>query len=54
MKGIHAGRTFGAPKWMHTAAAQDRIVAAWREAAAMNRWLDRHVGPSTIAPPEPD
>ena len=54
MKGIHVGRTFGAPRWIHTAAAADRVVAAWRDAGPVNRWLDRNVGPSTLAPPEPD
>ena len=54
MKGIHVGRTFGAPKWLHTSAASARIVATWRDAAPVNRWLDRNVGPSTLAPPEPD
>jgi uncharacterized protein (TIGR02453 family) len=54
MKGVHIGRTFGAPRWVHTAAAADRIVTTWRDAAPVNRWLDRHVGPSTLAPPEPD
>jgi uncharacterized protein (TIGR02453 family) len=54
MKGIHVGRAFGAPAWLHTAKARVRITDAWRDAAPVNRWLDRHVGPSTIAPPEPD
>ena len=54
MKGVHVGRTFGAPRWMHTAAAANRVVTAWRDAAPVNRWLDRNVGPSTLAPPEPD
>jgi uncharacterized protein (TIGR02453 family) len=54
MKGMHVGRTFGAPRWLHTAGALDRIVATWRDAAPVNRWLDKHVGPSTLAPPEPD
>ena len=54
MKGIHIGRTFGAPRWLHSSAASDRIITAWRDAAPVNRWLDRHVGPSTLAPPEPD
>ena len=54
MKGIHVGRTFGAPKWIHSGAAAERIVAAWRDASVVNRWLDRHVGPSTLPPPEPD
>jgi uncharacterized protein (TIGR02453 family) len=54
MKGVHVGREFGAPKWMHSGASLPRIIAAWREAAPVNRWLDRHVGPSTAPPPEPD
>jgi uncharacterized protein (TIGR02453 family) len=54
MKGIHIGRTFGAPRWLHTAGAAERIVTAWRDAAPVNGWLDRHVGPSTLPPPEPD
>jgi uncharacterized protein (TIGR02453 family) len=53
-KGMHAGREYGAPRWLNTAGALDRIVKTWRDAAPMNRWLDRHVGPSTLAPPEPD
>jgi uncharacterized protein (TIGR02453 family) len=54
MKGMHVGRTFGAPAWLHTSRSLDRIVTAWRDAATANRWLDKHVGPSTLAPPEPD
>jgi uncharacterized protein (TIGR02453 family) len=53
-KGMHVGREFGAPKWMHTAGAAERIVKAWRDAAPVNRWLDRNVGPSTLPPPEPE
>ena len=53
-KGMHAGREFGAPRWLHTKGALDRIVKTWRDAAPMNRWFDRHVGPSTLPPPEPD
>jgi uncharacterized protein (TIGR02453 family) len=54
MKGMHVGRSYGAPAWVHTSRALDRIVTAWRDAASANRWLDKYVGPSTIAPPEPD
>jgi uncharacterized protein (TIGR02453 family) len=53
-KGMHVGREFGAPKWLQSAGAAERIMAVWRDAAPVNRWLDRHVGPSTLAPPEPD
>jgi uncharacterized protein (TIGR02453 family) len=53
MKGMHIGRAFGAPRWLHSAGALDRIVTAWRDAAPANRWLDRHVGPSSAPPREP-
>jgi uncharacterized protein (TIGR02453 family) len=52
-KGMHAGKEFGAPGWLRTKAALDRIVKTWRDAGPMNRWLDQNVGPSTLAPPEP-
>jgi uncharacterized protein (TIGR02453 family) len=54
LKGLHVGRAFGAPKWLHGAGALERIVTTWRDAAPVDRWLDRHVGPSTTPPPEPD
>lgn len=53
-KGMHAGREFGAPRWLHSGGALERIVKTWRDAGPMNRWLDKHVGPSTLPPPEPD
>lgn len=53
-KGMHVGRTFAPARWLATAAALDRIVTTWRDAQPVNRWLDRHVGPSTTAPPEPE
>ena len=53
MKGIHVGRTSARPAGC-TPGALDRIVKTWRDAAPMNKWLDKNVGPSTIAPPEPD
>jgi uncharacterized protein (TIGR02453 family) len=54
MKGIHVGRSFGAPAWLHSGKALGKITTAWRDAAPVNRWLDKYVGPSTMAPPEPD
>jgi hypothetical protein len=39
---------------LHTAAALDRITTAWKAADPVNNWLNRNVGPSTEAPPEPD
>jgi uncharacterized protein (TIGR02453 family) len=53
LKGCTAGRAFGAPGWLQTRRALDRIVSAWRDGSAMNAWLDRHVGPSHAPPPEP-
>ena len=53
MKGMHIGKSFGSPRWIHTAGARDRIVTAWRDAAPVNKWFDKHVGPSNLAPPEP-
>jgi uncharacterized protein (DUF2461 family) len=52
-KGITVGRSFAPACWFHTKAALERILTVWRDAAAVNRWLDRNVGPSTLAPPEP-
>lgn len=54
MKGIHVGREFAPARWLGSRAAYDRIVDTWRAAAPVNRWLDKNVGPSTQAPPEPD
>jgi uncharacterized protein (TIGR02453 family) len=53
-KGVTAGRTYAPAKWLHTARAKDRVLQAWREAAPLHAWLDRHVGPSTLPPEDPD
>ena len=55
MKGIHVGRTFGAPT-LDAHRRRRPNVSSTRGAmpAPVNRWLDRNVGPSTLAPPEPD
>jgi uncharacterized protein (TIGR02453 family) len=50
LKGLTMGRSHPVAKWMHTAKALDRIVAVWDDARPMNRWLERHVGPSTLPP----
>ncbi len=54
MKGLTMGKAFPLAKWMHTSKALDRITGVWDDAKAMNTWLGRHVGPSSIAPREPD
>lgn len=51
-KGLTMARTFDRAKWMSTPKAIDRITAVWRDARAMNDWLDVNVGPSTAPPPE--
>jgi uncharacterized protein (TIGR02453 family) len=35
-------------RWLHTRAAKDRIVTAWRACAPLLEWLDVHVGPSEL------
>ena len=37
---------------MATTSLVTRVRDAWEAAAAMNAWLDTHVGPSTLAPDE--
>ncbi len=54
MKGLTMGKTFPLAKWLHTPKALDRVVDVWDAAKPMNSWLERNVGPSTLAPPEPD
>jgi uncharacterized protein (TIGR02453 family) len=51
-KGVTAGRTFEPAKWLHARRAKDRVVETWRRAAALHAWLDRHVGPSELPPPD--
>ena len=54
LKGLTMRRQFPTAKWMSTPAALERITAVWSDAKPMNTWLERQVGPSTLAPPEPD
>jgi len=49
-KGLMGSRTWEPAGWLHTARALDRVVAAWRDFAPVNEWLDTHVGPSTLPP----
>jgi uncharacterized protein (TIGR02453 family) len=49
-KGLMMSKDFGAPKWIHTKQAAAKIRDVWAEAAAMNAWLDAHVGPSNLEP----
>ncbi len=51
-KGLIISRSFPKAPWMSTPKALDRIVAVWTDAEPMQTWLERHVGPSTLPPPE--
>lgn len=51
-KGLMASRRLPVARWMHTLAAPDRIRAIWSELAPLCDWLDAHVGPSTLPPPD--
>ena len=48
-KGIAAGERHGAPDWLGTPAALERIRASWRRYAPLTEWLGRHVGPDDPA-----
>lgn len=49
-KGLIMSKRYGAPKWLHTKQAANKIRDVWSAAAPMNAWLDAHVGPSTLEP----
>jgi uncharacterized protein (TIGR02453 family) len=49
-KGLMMSKDFGAPKWLHTAQAAQRVRDVWQAAEPMNGWLDAHVGPSNLEP----
>lgn len=49
-KGLIAMKEFGAPKWIHTPGAAERIRDTWTGVADLCAWLDAHVGPSTLPP----
>jgi uncharacterized protein (TIGR02453 family) len=50
--GLMASRSWPVAKWMHTKQAATRVRQAWDGAGDMCRWLDTHVGPSTMPPPD--
>jgi len=54
LKGLTVGRAFPVAKWMSTPKALDRVETVWNDAKPMSAWLERHVGPSELAPDEPD
>ena len=53
-KGLIAVKSFPVESWMHSPAAKDQIVAEWQACDALNDYLDAHVGPSELPPPDFD
>ncbi len=51
-KGLVVTREWPPARWMRTRAVVARVRDAWVAPAAMNEWLDAHVGPSTLPPDE--
>ena len=52
-KGITTGRVDEPGPWLASRKAKDRVVRTWRAAKPLIDWLDEHVGPSMLPPPEP-
>lgn len=51
-KGLMVFRSWDPAPWMAMRSLVTRVREAWEAGAAMNAWLDTHVGPSTVAPDE--
>jgi hypothetical protein len=47
-----AWRSWPVANWLHTKQAATRVREAWAGTAALCRWLDTHVGPTTMPPPD--
>ncbi|MPY91651.1 MAG: TIGR02453 family protein [Acidimicrobiia bacterium] len=54
LKGLIASRRFPPAAWLSSPSALKRVVETWRGSTELGRWLGRHVGPSTLPPPELD
>ena len=49
-KGLISSKEWPLAKWMHTKEVVTRVRDAWKAAADLNKWLNKHVGPSTLPP----
>lgn len=49
-KGLVASKEWPLSKWMHTKEVVTRVRDAWLAAADINKWLNKHVGPSQLPP----
>jgi uncharacterized protein (TIGR02453 family) len=48
--GLMASRSWPVAKWLHTKRAATKVRETWTGLEAMGKWLDTHVGPSTLPP----
>jgi len=53
-KGLMASKAWEVAPWLHTRAVVKRVREAWDELRPLTDWLDAHVGPSTLPPPDFD
>jgi uncharacterized protein (TIGR02453 family) len=53
-KGLIASKQFGTPAWLHTPQVVAKLRTTWQGTADLVAWLDTHVGPSTLPPPDAD
>jgi uncharacterized protein (TIGR02453 family) len=51
-KGLTAFKSWEVAPWLHTKAAAAKVRDAWKGMAPITDWLDEHVGPSTLPPPD--
>lgn len=51
-KGLMATRQYPVAAWMSTAKAAAKVRETWQGAQPLCDWLDTHVGPSTLPPPD--
>jgi uncharacterized protein (TIGR02453 family) len=53
-KGLVAFKAWDVAPWLHTKAVVTRVRDAWEGLTPLTAWLDAHVGPSTLPPPDFD
>jgi uncharacterized protein (DUF2461 family) len=49
-KGLMGWRSWPVAKWVHTRTAAVRVRTAWEDLGELCKWIDVHVGPSTLPP----
>ena len=53
LRGLQAGWSWPVGEWLGTPEPLERVRSAWRDAAPLLGWLDRHVGPADPVPSRP-